>query len=96
MTSRRHKLLDAQHPDDYYVRQQTDGITEIIRCCEMPATGGFTARNAAHDTVYFQLDDLPLLIQHEQLWPNQPIKAEGPQTREMRFRQVPIIRPGLR
>lgn len=64
MTTCRDSLLDAQHPDVCYVRQQTDGVSEIILCCEKLATGGFNARNAAHDTVYFSLMT-PLQIQHE-------------------------------
>jgi hypothetical protein len=52
-------LLDAQPPDVGYVRQQTDGVSEIILCCEMPATGGFNAQ-MQHATLFiFSLMTLP-------------------------------------
>jgi len=54
MTPCRDSLLDSQHPDARYVRQQTDGVSEIILCCKLLATGGFSAK-MQHTA---QLDDL--------------------------------------
>jgi hypothetical protein len=44
MTPCRDGLLDSQLPVVRYVRQQTDGVSETILCCELLATGGFSAK----------------------------------------------------